>query len=109
MAEYRSEPVTPSLIENTTMIKNFRDGVATTYYITPVPGYVIHDNAADWEDVDPDTGEVITVNLGFRRGIVTCGVNYDFTANPREFYAVPEDSVPADHIFGGGGNDHEIM
>lgn len=32
----------------------------------------------------------------------------DFVANPREFYTVPESSVPADQIFGGGGNNHEI-
>lgn len=108
MAEYRSEPVVPSLIENTTMVKNFRDGVATTYYITPVSGYVIHDKASDWEDVDPDTGDVIEVHRGYCRSTVSCGANYDFAANPREFYAVPEDSVPADHIFG-NGNDHEIM
>ena len=109
MAEYRSEPVTPSLIENTTMVKNFRDGVATTYYITPIHGYVLHDKAADWEDVDPDTGEVITVNRGYKRGMSSCGANYDFVANPREFYAVPEDSVPADNIFGGVNNNHEAM
>jgi len=108
MAEIIYEDVIPTIIENTAMQLRKKDGVATTYYITPVSGYVIHDKASDWEDVDPDTGDVIEVHLGYCRGTVSCGANYDFAANPREFYAVPEDSVPADHIFG-NGNDHEIM
>lgn len=103
------EPVEPTLIEHTTMSLSFRDGTPSTYSITPVSGYVIHDKASDWEDVDPDTGEVIELHRGYCRGTVSCGANYDFTANPREFYAVPADSVPADHIFGGSDNNHEVM
>ena len=111
MAVYTNEPVIPSLIENTTMQRNFRDGVATTYYITPNEGYVLHDKGMDDAVIDEETfeetGEVL---LGFRRSTASCAANYDFVANPREFYAVPEDSVPEDRIFGGSGNnDNEIM
>ena len=102
------EEETPSLIENTTMVKGMVDGIHSNYQITPVSGYVIHDKAADWEDVDPDTGDVLATHLGYKCGTVSCGANYDFVANPREFYAVPENSVPADNIFG-VGNNHEIM
>lgn len=103
------EDMNPSLIENTTMKKVFRDGVHSTYRITPVDGYVLHDNAYDTPLVDPETleetGEVI---LGYRTTMASCAASYDFEANPREFYAVPADSVPADRIFG-VGNDHEVM
>ena len=96
-----------SPIENTIMLEKLRDGILYAYFITPVEGYVIHDKARDWQDLDPDTLEE-TNQLGYTRGTVSCSASYDFMANPREFYAVPEDSVPADHIFGGAGNDHVV-
>lgn len=98
-----------TLIENTTMQKIFRDGVHRQYRISPVDSYVLHDKRNDWTEEDPETLEERTV-LGYVSGSTTCPASYDFVTNPWEFYAVPEDSVPADHIFGGGGNnDHEIM
>jgi hypothetical protein len=100
--------VIPSLIENTTMQMGINEsGAHKTYRITPVPGYVIHDNTRDYTDLDPETMEEVE-KLGFTRGTVSCAANYDFAANPRDFYAVPETDVPADQIFG-GGNDHEVM
>lgn len=108
MAVVTYEDVIPSLIANTTMRKLLSDGVHRVYYITPVDGYVLHDNAVDWTDIDPETGEEITIT-SYYTGTCSCGANYDFTANPREFYAVPADSVPADQIFGGVNNDHEVM
>lgn len=106
---YTYEDVIPSLIENTTMQKRLRDGVQTTYTIKANEGYVLHDKTLDWYDTDPNTMEE-TYRLGFSRGTKTCGANYDFVANPREFYAVPDDgTIPDDQIFGGVNNDHEIM
>lgn len=91
------------VIENATVTPAYNsNGVHTQYYISPNAGYVLHDNISDWVD---EYGEL---KLGYVRGTVSCGVNYDFTANPREFYAVPEDSVPADQIFGVGSNDHVV-
>lgn len=106
MAEYFYEDVTPAY-ENTTMKKLYIDGVHRTYNITPVSGYVLHDKGRDWSVINPETEEE-TYYLGYTTGTASCPANYDFTANPREFYAVPADSVPADQIFG-GGNDHEVM
>lgn len=107
---YTYEDVIPTLIENTTMQKRLLDGVHRTYRITPNEGYVLHDKERDWYELDPETGmESEEVTLGYTTGTATCAANYDFTANPREFYAVPENSVPADQIFGGENNDHEIM
>lgn len=92
------EEVTPTLIENTTMQKFLMDGVHRTYIIEPVDGYVLHDKVNDWTDVDFDTGEE-TFKLGYIRGTVSCGANYDFEANPREFYTVFESEVSAETVF----------
>lgn len=108
---------TPSLIENATMQIYSNNTGDVAYRITPVEGYVLHDKGRDFQAVDPDTydplfdenGDPIMVQ-GFTGGTASCGINYDFEANPREFFTKLESEVPADQIFGGGGNnDHEIM
>lgn len=105
--DYVYEEVNPSLIENTKLEKVLRDGVNHIQYrIQALPGYVLHDSRLDWEDIDPETREPV-FRRGYTRGRKTFAASYDFAANPFEFYAVPDDSVPADQIFG-GGNDHEI-
>lgn len=109
MMAFRYEDVNPTLIENTSMQKIFINDVHKQYSITPNEGYVLHDNAYDvWYDIE---GNELTEPIkGYRRTTATCGANYDFVANPREFYAVPENEVPADQIFGGSGNNEpEIM
>lgn len=108
MAIVTDELLTTTLIENTIMHKKYIDGVHKGYSIQAVDGYVLHDKNRDWIDTDPDTMEE-TLKLGYTTGTATCGANYDFTVNPREFYAVLESSVSADQIFGGGNNDHEVM
>ena len=109
MATITYENVNPTLIANTTMVKGLVDGVHKNYRITPVDGYVIHDNTRDYTDLDPETMEEV-LKLGFTRGTVSCAANYNFVTNPREFYAAPENDVPSDQIFGiGGNNDHESM
>lgn len=102
------EDMNPTPIENARVQQSYRDGVLSAHYITPNSGYVLHDNARDWEDEDPETMETIT-KLGFTRGTASCGANYDFTINSREFYAVLETEVPADQIFSNPGAEHEIM
>lgn len=98
-----------SPIANTTMLEKLRDGVLYMYALKAVEGYVLHDKANDYQDYEgPDDMEGV-LKLGFTRGTVTCAASYDFAANPREFYAVPENSVPADQIFGLPAPDHEIM
>ena len=101
------EDVIPSNIENTTMKKAYDNGNFVSYRITPIEGYVLHDKARDYTDMNPDTMEE-TFKLGYTTATASCGANYDFTANPREFYAVPADSVPADQIFGSGGNHKTV-
>lgn len=101
------EDVIPSPIENARVQQMVRDGVRRSFYITPNEGYVLHDNARDWTEIDPVTMEEIS-KLGYTTGTASCGPTYDFTENPREFYTVLASEVPADQIFG-GGDDHEAM
>lgn len=75
-------------IENTSM-QMYDD---KTYWIKPNEGYKLHAKDFDGETENSETGE-ITKEFGFTTGIVTCGVNYDFEKNEREFYVVPEDEV----------------
>ena len=102
MAEITYVDVIPSLIENTSMQQRLNDGVPVTYRITPNEGYVLHDNILDEEN----DGELV---LGYRTSTASCSVNYDFTTNPREFYAVLASEVPEDRIFGIVGPKPEVM
>lgn len=91
------EEVIPTLIQNTTVRKSYYDGKHCSYFITPIEGYVLHDQTRDWIDVDIDTQEE-SLNLGYTYGTATCAADYDFITNLREFYAVPSNTVPIEHI-----------
>lgn len=113
---YTYEDVIPPIIENTIMQKRLLNGTHRSYTIKAIDGYVLHDNTLDYQSSDPITGEPLfdedgnpLITLGYATGTKTCAASYDFVANPREFYAVLENSVPADSIFGGGDSDHEVM
>lgn len=124
MAVVTYEEVTPSLIPNTRMRKWILDGVHKTYHIYPLANYVLHDNTMDFADLDENTMEE-TWKFGYSPSsvYVTCGANYDFSTHTvtdengvsyiaygnRDFFAIPEDDVPDNQIFGVGDNDHEIM
>ncbi len=109
MTTITREDLIPTLIENTTMQKIFMNGTHVQYSITPNSGYVLHDKDFDLPVYDEETGEETgEVILGYRTYMATCSASYDFATNPREFYAVPENDVPADQIFGGGGGNVEI-
>jgi hypothetical protein len=103
--------VTP-YFPNTTQEAYYSDttGDLRQYIIAPVEGYVLRDNAGDWDEIiNFETMETVRKEA-YYRGTISVGKNYDFAANPREIEAVLESTVPADQIFGGGGNnDHEVM
>lgn len=117
------EEVTPSLIPNTTMRKMFINGVHKTYHIYPMANYVLHDNVMDFPYQDPETMEE-TLKFGYSPSSVykSCGANYDFTPHTvtdengntytaygnRDFFAIPENDVPSDQIFG-VDDEHEVM
>ena len=108
---YTYEAVTPSPVENATVVKALRDGVHRTYRITPNEGYVMHDKEFDHEEYDDETGEPTgNILLGFRTSMASVAASYDFVANPREFYCVLENEMPEGaELFGGGNNETEVM
>ena len=87
-----------SPIANTTLVKGIFNGVHKIYRISPIDGFVLHDSVRDWTELVPDTGERVKKH-GFTTGTPSCRGDYDFTANPREFYAVPRADVPDGQIF----------
>lgn len=105
--------VIPTLIENTTMVKRLNDntGALIAYRITPCEGYVLHTNNYDEPVFDEETGmETGEVIVGYTRGTISVGYNYNFETNPFNIYAILESEVPVDRIFGGGNNNnHEVM
>ena len=95
MAEITYETLNPTPIENVTVQKVFSDGVHRRYYITANEGYVLHDNMLDYYmDYDENNNGIGDVILGFYAGTRTVVATYDFTTNPREFYAVLESEIP---------------
>jgi hypothetical protein len=74
------------------------------YFVKANAGYLLHDREIDIVEIDNFTNEEISRTPGYTSATCSVPVSYDWEANPREFYAVPRDSVPADQIFGGGGN-----
>jgi hypothetical protein len=111
MAEYSYVEVNPSIIANTIMLKRLVDGVEKNYLIEPCDGYVLHDaNYDTYLEYDEEYNPIGDPILGYRTTRASVTINYDFTANPRQFYAVPESEVPADQIFGGTTNPKpEVM
>lgn len=99
------------IIENTRMEAYYNSSnVLRTYFIYPNEGYVLHDNVYDETVMDEDGNETGEIRLGYipYPSFVTVGYNYDFVANPRELYTVPEDSVDSDQI-NNNEPDHEVM
>lgn len=105
-------PVTP-IFENTTMNAYYNSSnVLRSYFIAPIEGYVLHDTNLDQPVFDEETGEETgKIMLGYISypASLTVMYNYDFTANPRQIYAVPANTVPENQIFNNGGPEHEIM
>lgn len=102
------EDIVPALVGNTTMRKMLVDGVDRVYTIKANDGYLLHDKELDFYPADENGDMSTEVTTGFTPAQCSCAASYDFTANPREFYAVLESSVPADQIFS-DNNEPEIM
>ena len=85
------------ILENIT-VSPFYDngGNHTQWELTPNEGHVLHDRLLDiFEQFDEETGEGLgePIRLNYYSGTRTVGVDYDFAANPREFYAVLRSKV----------------
>ena len=81
--------ITPSPIENATVRQSIYNGELSAFYINANEGYVLHDSALDTPEFDEtsfeETGNTV---LGYSEGTRSCGINYDWEENPREFYAI---------------------
>ena len=95
---------TTPIIPNTTMqIYTNLNGVDTTYKITPIAGYVMHNKTRDRTSYDNE-GNVISHKLGFTGAQTSCSLTYDFTTHElqltngeivtvygeKEYFTVPE-------------------
>ena len=88
MHTIKESPVLP-IIPNTAMTLSLIEGVPAAYYIAPNEGYVLHDKLYDSIEYDNDTMEETgNIILGYRTSTASCSINYDFEANPREFYTI---------------------
>ena len=99
------EIATDIVLPNITVERKITDGVHRAYRLTANEGYVLHSPSLDVEVPDPYTGETHIEQYYYRQATITVVqpvANWDW-------HAVLEDSVPADMIFGGGNNNHEIM
>lgn len=84
-------------ILNCTITPFYKNETIYAYFIQANEGYLLHDRALDIVETHPVTDEELSRLAGFTGGTCSCGYNYDWETNPREFYAVPETEVPADN------------
>lgn len=105
MAVITYEITTDIVIPNITVEKQFIDGVHKAYRLTANEGYVLHSPSLDVEVEDYETGEIHIEQYYYRQ----CTIPVVRPVSTWDWHAVLESSVPADMIFGGGDNDHEVM
>ena len=98
-------PETEIVIPNITIERHYIDGVHKAYRLTANEGYVLHSPSLDVEVEDPMTGETRIEQYYYRM----CSIPVARPVSTWDWHAVPENDVPADMIFGGGNNDHEVM
>lgn len=83
--------------------QRLKDGVFRNYIAKAQEGYVFYDTNADDHELDEDGNEVpVTYYYTIR------GFSIYYNMDNFSLVAVPRDSVPADMIFGVGGNDHVV-
>lgn len=98
MARVNADPI----IANTTMQVYYNNqNVLTVYYIYPNEGYVLHNNAFDFETLDENGMPTGDIKQGFvpYPSFTTVAYNYDWEANPNELFTVLADTVPENQIF----------
>lgn len=81
--------------------------VLRTYYIYPLEGYALHDNAYDepiFDDYGNETGEIVQ---RFTTAFTTVPATYNFEANPDNIFAVPLSELDEDQLCGVGESEVE--
>ena len=103
-------PVTP-IIPNTTMKAYYNsNNVLKRFYIYPVEGYALHDNAYDEPIRDEEGNETGEILQRFTTAYTTVAASYDFVANPDNIFAVPLSELDENQLCGGDNEpEHEVM
>jgi hypothetical protein len=57
------------------------------YRIRPAEGYKLHTKELDYDEYD-EQGQFLENKKGYTSVFTTCPINYNFSENPREIYAV---------------------
>ena len=96
-------------IANCTITPRELNGVLKYYFIKANDGYVLHDRVLDIVETDLFTNEEISRIPCFTEATCSCSANYDWDANPREFYAVLKTEVPEGSEIYEIETDHETM
>lgn len=91
-----------NIYPNLTVCDWLKDGALIGWRVTANEGYVFYDENAEDTTLDPETMEEIPITYYYTIRMFPATYNWDNFA----LVAVPRDSVPADQIFGVGGNDH---
>ena len=97
-------PETEITIPNITIERKYNDGIHMAYRLTANEGYVLHSPSLDVENED-DMGNIVLEQYYYRQ----CTINVAHPVSTWDWHAVLESEVPADMIFSGGNNDHEVM
>lgn len=99
-----------AIIANTRMEETYYDDGTTVrrFYIFPVEGYALHNNAYDEEVVDPETLEPTgKIRQRFTTAFTTVVGTYNFELNPNNIFAVPLSELKENQLCGGNNNNHK--
>lgn len=99
-----------AIIPNTRMEAYYNtSNVLRKYYIYPIEGYALHDNAYDEHITDEEGNPTGEVRQMFTTAYTTVIASYDFAANPDNIFAIPLSEIDESQICGGNEPDHEVM
>jgi hypothetical protein len=84
------------------------NNVLRTYYIYPLEGYALHDNAYDAPILDENENETGEVIQRFTTAFTTVPYNYDFEANPDNIFAKLLSELDENQLCG-DTTEHEVM
>ena len=104
---YTEELNTNYNFPNISIYNTLKDGMLSSYKVVPNDGYVMYNTTENNTELDPETGEEISVI--YYRTIAMLPKTFNFNNFP--YVAVLRSEVDENYIFGGGNNDnnHEIM
>lgn len=97
-------------IPNTRMEAYYNtSNVLRTYFIYPLEGYALHDNAYDEPIRDEEGNETGEVKQRFTTSFTTVLANYNFEENPDNIFAILRSEINENQLCGDEtGNDHEV-